>query len=37
VLPKSGWVSCHIRGKADVATVIGLFRLNYDRPWISRG
>ena len=37
VLPESGWVSCYIRSQVDVATVIALFRLNYDRPWLSRG
>lgn len=33
VLPESGWISCHIRGADDVARVIELFRLNYERPW----
>jgi hypothetical protein len=36
VLPASGWVSCFIRDPGDVAGVIALFRLNYDRPWNSR-
>ena len=31
ILPDSGWVSVPIRGAADVARVIDLFRLNYDR------
>ena len=31
--PESGWVSYFIRGDADVARVIQLFRLNYERPW----
>ena len=31
ILPESGWVSVPIRGDADVARVIDLFRLNYDR------
>lgn len=35
VLPDSGWVSCRIRGDADVARVVRLFRLNYERPWIT--
>jgi hypothetical protein len=35
VLPDSGWVSFHIRGGADVIRVVGLFRLNYDRPWLA--
>ena len=33
VLPQSGWVSCYIRNPGDVAQVVALFRLNYDRPW----
>jgi hypothetical protein len=33
ILPASGWVSVHIRGAQDVDTVVGLFRLNYERPW----
>lgn len=33
VFPESGWVSYVIRDEADVARVIALFRLNYDRPW----
>ena len=36
VLPASGWVSYFIDGPDDVAPVIALFRLNYDRPWNSR-
>jgi len=35
VFPESGWVSYYIRDEADVARVIELFRLNYDRPWVS--
>ena len=35
VLPDSGWVSFHIRSANDVATVIELFRLNYERPWTT--
>jgi hypothetical protein len=31
VLPETGWVSRRIRTDDDVAAVIGLFRLNYDR------
>jgi hypothetical protein len=34
ILPKSGWVSRHIRSGDDVAAVIALFRLNYERPWM---
>ena len=35
ILPDSGWVSVRIRGEDDVQVVIELFRLNYDRPWLS--
>ena len=35
VLPRSGWVSCYIRNPGDVAEVIALFRLNYERPWVT--
>jgi hypothetical protein len=35
VLPESGWVSCYIRDAGDVAHVVGLFRLNYERPWLA--
>jgi hypothetical protein len=31
VLPESGWVSRRIRGDVDVADVIALFRMSYDR------
>jgi hypothetical protein len=33
VLPQSGWVSYYIRDATDVAHVVALFRLNYERPW----
>jgi hypothetical protein len=33
VLPQSGWVSYYIHDASDVAPVIALFRLNYERPW----
>jgi hypothetical protein len=33
ILPESGWVSFRIRGQSDVAAVVALLRLNYDRPW----
>jgi hypothetical protein len=36
ILPRSGWVSRWITGDGDVDAVIALFRLNYDRPWLSR-
>jgi hypothetical protein len=32
----SGWVSFFIRDVTDVAGVVALFRLNYDRPWAER-
>jgi len=35
ILPRSGWVSRWITGDGDVDAVIALFRLNYDRPWLS--
>jgi hypothetical protein len=34
VLPESGWITVQIRGEQDVAQVVGLFRLNYERPWL---
>ena len=36
ILPQSGWVSVWIRRDADADTVIELFRLNYERPWLAR-
>lgn len=36
VHPESGWVSYPIQDQSDVARVIALFRLNYDRPWAQR-
>jgi len=35
VLPESGWVSVRIRGQHDVPAVIELFRMNYERAWLS--
>jgi hypothetical protein len=35
VLPQSGWVSYYIRDRSDIANVVALFRLNYDRPWAA--
>jgi hypothetical protein len=35
VFPESGWVSYLIRDETDVAAVVALFRLNYDRPWAA--
>ena len=34
VLPESGWVSYYIHDAGDVARVVELFRLNYERPWL---
>jgi hypothetical protein len=31
--PESGWVSIYIRDATDVAAVVALFRLNYERGW----
>src|SRR5439155_17688231 len=31
--PESGWVSYYIRDVSDVAAVVALFRLNYERGW----
>jgi len=35
IYPESGWVSYFIHGVSDVERVIELFRLNYNRPWLS--
>jgi hypothetical protein len=31
ILPQTGWVTCYIQGEDDLAHVVALFRLNYDR------
>jgi Family of unknown function (DUF5519) len=36
VHPESGWVSYFIQNADDVARVVTLFRLNYERPWRSQ-
>jgi hypothetical protein len=36
IYPESGWVSVRIKGEDDVARVLKLFRMNYDRPWAER-
>jgi hypothetical protein len=36
ILPDSGWVSHVIEDASDVAAVIALFRLNFERPWTGR-
>ena len=33
--PDTGWVSVYITGEQDVAAVVDLFRLNYERPWLA--
>jgi hypothetical protein len=33
--PESGWVSVPIRGDGDVPHIVELFRLSYDRPWLT--
>ena len=33
--PETGWVSFYITGEQDVTAIVGLFRLNYDRPWLA--
>jgi len=33
--PESGWVSVPIRADEDIAGIVALFRLSYDRPWLS--
>jgi luciferase-like monooxygenase len=35
ILPDSGWVSVWIRSRPDARAVIDLFRLNYERPWLT--
>jgi hypothetical protein len=35
--PETGWVSFWIRSDSDIASVVDLFRLNYDRPWLRDG
>jgi hypothetical protein len=35
VLPNTGWVSKQIRGEDDVAEVIELFRLSYERALVA--
>ncbi len=37
VLPHTGWVSRQIRGDDDVAEVIELFRLSYERARVAQG
>jgi luciferase-like monooxygenase len=34
--PKTGWVSYYIRSEDDVDSIVELFRLNYERPWLRK-
>jgi hypothetical protein len=34
--PDTGWVSVYMTGDHDVAAIVDLFRMNYDRPWLAR-
>lgn len=36
VLPDSGWVSRHVDGPDDVAVVVDLFRMSYERAAAAR-
>jgi hypothetical protein len=36
VLPESGWVTVRIHGAEDVAGVVELLRMNYERSWETR-
>src|SRR6187402_988721 len=35
LLRETGWVTVYLRTPADVRNAIDLFRLNYERPWLS--
>jgi len=35
IYPESGWISFFIRDDADIARVVALFRMNYERPWTN--
>jgi hypothetical protein len=35
IYPDSGWVSVFIRDASDVARVVDLFRMNYERSWVT--
>jgi len=35
--PESGWVSVPIKSADDVAHIVKLFRINYERPWRTAG
>jgi hypothetical protein len=33
--PETGWTTLYIRGEEDIPAIIELFRMNYDRSWLS--
>ena len=33
--PESGWISFYFSGENDVDRALELFRLNYERPWLT--
>jgi len=33
--PQTGWTTRYIRSEEDIQPIIELFRLNYERPWLS--
>jgi Luciferase len=33
--PDTGWVSFYITGEQDLRAIVDLFRLNYERPWLT--
>jgi len=33
--PTTGWTTYYIKGDHDVPAIIGLFKLNYGRPWLT--
>jgi hypothetical protein len=34
--PRTGWISYYIKGEQDIEPVVDLFRLNYERPWLTQ-
>jgi hypothetical protein len=34
--PATGWLTRYIRNEDDIAGIVDLFRLNYERPWLTR-
>jgi len=33
--PATGWLTYYIRNEQDIAAIVNLFRLNYERPWLA--